>query len=99
MVLMSTTLPMEPLGSMRTSLVPSIGSNDPTNRFFDDLLPDGRELSGGDNCRGMFAALDLTLIGTLEGGSNDDDPAWTRHLQLQIHVVGDGHELHVAWTS
>ena len=24
---------------------------------------------------------------------------WTRHLQLQIGVVGDDHELHVAWTS
>ena len=46
-------------------------------RFFDDLLPDGSKLFGGDNCRGVFAALDLALIGTLEGGANGDDLAWT----------------------
>ena len=79
---------------MRTSLAPSTGSKDPA-----DLLLDGRKLFGGDNCHGVFAALDLTLIGTLEGGADGDDPTWTRHLQLQIGVVGDGHELRVAWTS
>ena len=26
-------------------------------------------------------------------------PSGTQHLQLQIGVVGDGHELHVAWAS
>ena len=35
----------------------------------------------------------------LEGGADGDNPAWTQHLQLQIGVVGDGNELHVAWTS
>ena len=50
--------------------------------FFDDLLPDGRKLLRGDDCRGMFVALDLTLVGLLEGGANGDDPAWSRHLQL-----------------
>ena len=50
--------------------------------FFDDLFPDGRKLFGGDNCRGVFASLNLALIGTLEGGANGDDPAWTQHLQL-----------------
>ena len=68
-------------------------------RFFDDLLPYGRKLFGGDNCRGMFAALDLSLVGALEGGADGDDPAWTWHLQLQIGVVGDSHKLRVAWTS
>ena len=67
--------------------------------FFDDLLPNGRRLLGGDDCRGIFVALNLTLIGMLEGGADGDDPAQSRHLQLQIGVVGDGHELHVAWTS
>ena len=43
--------------------------------FFGDLLPDGCELFGGDNCHGMLAALDLTLIGALEGGADSDDPA------------------------
>ena len=30
---MRTTLPLEPLGTMRTSLVPSIGSKDSANRL------------------------------------------------------------------
>ena len=51
-----------------------------TRHFFDDLLPDGRKLFGGDNCRGVFVALDLALIGTLEGGANGDDPIGPRYF-------------------
>ena len=50
--------------------------------FFGDLLPDGRELFGGDYCHGVFTAVDLALIGSLEGGADGDDRARTRHLQL-----------------
>ena len=50
--------------------------------FFDDLLPDYRKLLGGDNYHGVFTALDLALVGALEGGVDGDDPTWTRHLQL-----------------
>ena len=39
-----------------------------------DLLPDGRELFGGNNCHGVLVALDLTLVGALEGGADGDDP-------------------------
>ena len=46
-------------------------------RFFDDHLPDGHKLFGGDNCRGVFAALNLALVDALEGGANGDDPTWT----------------------
>ena len=67
--------------------------------FFGDHLPDGCKLLGGDDYRGVFVALDLALVGTLEGGTNGDDPAWSWHLQLQIGVVGDDHELRIAWTS
>ena len=100
---MHTTLPSEPLGSMRTSFAPSTGLKDTADRFrvgrfFDDLLPDGLKLIGGDNCRCVFATLDLALVGAL-GGADGDDLAWTWHLQLQIGVVGDGHELRVVWTS
>ena len=47
-------------------------------RFFSDLLLDGGELSGGDDCYGMTVSLDLTLVGSLEGGADGDDPveAW-----------------------
>jgi len=44
-------------------------------RFFDNVLPDGRKLFGGDNYHSVSAALDLALIGMLEGGANGDDPA------------------------
>ena len=43
--------------------------------FFGDLLPDGCKLLGGDDCCGVIVALDLALIGTLEGGVDGDDPA------------------------
>ena len=46
-------------------------------RFFDDLLPDYRKLFGGNNLRGVFIALNLALIGMLEGGANGDDPMRT----------------------
>ena len=50
--------------------------------FFNDLLPDGHKLFGGDNCHGVFTALDLALVGTLERGADGDDPTWSQHLQL-----------------
>ena len=43
-------------------------------RFFGDLLLDDGELFGGDDCCGVTAALDLALIGALEGGADSDDP-------------------------
>ena len=42
--------------------------------FFSDLFSDVHELSGGDDCHGVIAALDLALIGVLEGGADRDDP-------------------------
>ena len=68
-------------------------------RFFGDLPLDGGELSGSDDCYGMAATLDLALIGALEGGVDGDDPMGARYFQLEVCIVGDGHELHVAWSS
>jgi hypothetical protein len=31
-------------------------------------------------------------------GSDGDDPVGARHLELEVGVVGDGHELGVAWS-
>ena len=42
--------------------------------FFGDRIPDGPKLLGGDDCRGVFASLDLTLVGALEGVTDGDDP-------------------------
>ena len=50
--------------------------------FFGDLPLDGGELSESNDCCGMTAALDLRLIGTLEGGADGDDPIWSWHLHL-----------------
>ena len=101
---MRTVLPSELLGSMRTSLKPSADSNDPIDFFASGASSVtsffyGGELSGGDDCCGMIVALDLALIGVLEGGADGDDPVGSRHLQLEVCVVGDGHELRVAWSS
>ena len=49
-------------------------------RFFSNLLLDGRMLPGGDDCRGVIAALDLAFVGALEGGTDDDDPTRSQHL-------------------
>ena len=47
-------------------------------RFFGDLLLEGGEFPRGDGCCGVAAALDLALVGPLEGGADGDDPvgAW-----------------------
>ena len=47
---------------------------------------------------GVLDALDVALIGVLERGADGDDTFRARHLQLEVGVVGDGHELGVAWT-
>ena len=64
--------------------------------FFGDLFPEGGELSRGDDCCDVTAALDLALIGVLERGADGDDPVGAQHLELEVCVVGDGHELCVA---
>ena len=43
--------------------------------LFGDLFSDVRELFGGNDRCGVIAALDFTLIGTLKGGADGDDPA------------------------
>ena len=68
-------------------------------RSFGDLLLEGGKLPRGDDCHGVATALDLALIGALEGGADGDDPTGAWHLQLEVRVVGDGHEPCVAWTS
>ena len=55
-------------------------------------------------CEGLvlrlsFCALDtlnVALVGVLERRADGDDALWTRHFELEVGVVGDGHELGVA---
>ena len=82
---MRTILPSKLIGSTRTSLEPSVDLNDPVDfsasgASFDDLLLEGGEFPRGDTCCGVTVALDLALIGTLEGGADGDDPMGAWHL-------------------
>ena len=47
----------------------------------------------------VLNALDVALVGMFERRSDSGDDLRTRHLQLEVGVVGDGHELGVARTS
>jgi hypothetical protein len=67
--------------------------------FLNSPLLDDCELLRGDSLRDELAVLDIALIGALEGGATSDDPTWAWHLDLEVGVVGDGHELHVARVS
>jgi hypothetical protein len=46
-------------------------------------------------CLGVLDALDVTLAGVAICGADDDDAHWSRHLQLEICIVWDDHELGV----
>jgi hypothetical protein len=41
----------------------------------------------------------LVVVGLLEGTLDGDDPVEVGHLQLQVGVVGDDHELGEAWPA
>ena len=59
-------------------------------------LPEvGQLLRCHERCREL-AVGPLALIGRFERSANCDDPTRSRHLQLEVGVVGDGHELGVA---
>ena len=47
----------------------------------------------------VLNALDVALVGMLQRRADGDDTLRTRHLQLEVGVVGDGHELGVAGTT
>ena len=42
--------------------------------IYEDLLLEGDKFPAGDDCCGVAAALDLALVGPLEGGADGDDP-------------------------
>jgi hypothetical protein len=50
-----------------------------------------------DNGLSMLDALDVTLISMLAHRGNDDDVVGARHLELEVGVVGDCHELSITW--
>ena len=46
----------------------------------------------------MSASFDLAFVSALERGADGDDPAGARHFQLQVRIIGNGHELRVTWS-
>ena len=56
------------------------------------LSPYGMACSGHD-----VVILPLVEVGLLKVAPYGDDPMRAGHLELQIGVVGDGHELGIAW--
>jgi hypothetical protein len=51
-------------------------------RLLRSFLPDDRKFLGGDDCRGELAALQLALVGALEGGADGTDSVRAQHLEL-----------------
>ena len=46
---------------------------------------------------GVLDAFDVTVVCMLVRGLDHDDAVGTRHFELEVGVVGDRHELGVAW--
>jgi hypothetical protein len=63
----------------------------------------GEALQVGDEGLGFGEGLDvlhalhIALVRVSIRGADVDDPVGARHLELEVGVVGDGHELGVAW--
>jgi hypothetical protein len=62
-----------------------------------EVLQVGDERLGIYECLDVFDTLDIALVGVVVCGADGDDACWSRHLQLQICIVRDGHELGVTW--
>jgi hypothetical protein len=57
----------------------------------------GEALQVSDEGLGILHALHVAFVRVSVRGADGDDPVGARHLELEIGVVGDGHELGVAW--
>jgi hypothetical protein len=56
----------------------------------------GEALQVGEGL-GVLHALHVTFVRVSVRGADDDDPVGAQHLEHEVGVVGDGHELGVAW--
>ena len=101
--LILNTLPFEASGLRKMSLVSSAGSKLPTWRL--GSAPPNRDCRGWRSgtpsrlCPSLLNALDVALVGMLARRADGDDAVGSRHLELEVGVVGDGHELGVTWRS
>ena len=60
------------------------------NMIYNDLITLRR-------CGFPFAEIGVVSEGVQEGAMHNDDAVWSQHLQLQVGVVRDRHELGIAW--
>ena len=61
----------------------------------------GEALQVGDEGLGLGEGLSVLHVAFLRvsvRGSDGDDPVGAQHLELEVGVVGDSHELGVAWS-
>jgi hypothetical protein len=63
-----------------------------------EALQVGDEGLGFSKGLSVLHALHVAFVRVSVRGSDDDDPVGARHLELEVGVVGDGHELGVAWS-
>jgi GGDEF domain-containing protein len=56
------------------------------------------ESIGGDKHGRLGDAVLLAVVGLLKAALDSDDPIQARHLELEVGLVGDGHELGKAWS-
>jgi hypothetical protein len=68
-------------------------------RLFGEAMQVGDEGFGLGEGFGVLYAFHVALVSVAVRGSDGDDSLGGRHLELEVSVVGDGHELGVARSS
>src|SRR6187455_935737 len=68
-------------------------------RLLGEALQVGDEGLGLGEGLSVLHALHVAFVRVSVHGSDGDDPVGAWHLELEVRVVGDGHELGVAWSS
>jgi hypothetical protein len=63
-----------------------------------EALQVGDEGLGFSEGLGVLHALHITFVRVSIRGADGDDPVGARHLELEVGVVRDDHELGVAWS-
>jgi hypothetical protein len=58
----------------------------------------GEALQVGDEGLDVLHTLHVAFVRVSVHGADGDDPVGARHLELEVGVVGDDHELGVAWS-
>jgi hypothetical protein len=67
-------------------------------RLLGEALHVGDEGIRFDEGLNVLHALHVAFVRVSVRGADGDDPVGARHLELEVGVVGDGHELGVAWS-